>query len=31
MIDKEATMPKKDAVANGQANGDSMDVEDDEL
>ncbi|KAH8163538.1 hypothetical protein CIB48_g4728 [Xylaria polymorpha] len=30
MIDKEATMPKKDGVANGQANGDHMD-EDDEL
>lgn len=28
MIDKEATMPKKDAVANGQSNGDHMDVED---
>lgn len=30
MIDKEATMPKKDNVANGQANGDQMD-EDEEL
>ncbi|KAI6081100.1 Mov34-domain-containing protein [Hypoxylon rubiginosum] len=30
MIDKEATMPKKDAAANGQANGDQMD-EDEEL
>ncbi|KAI0424720.1 Mov34-domain-containing protein [Xylaria sp. FL0064] len=30
MIDKEATMPKKDAVSNGQANGDHMD-EDEEL
>ncbi|KAI0014883.1 Mov34-domain-containing protein [Xylariomycetidae sp. FL0641] len=29
MIDKEATMPKKDSVANGQANGDHMDVEND--
>ncbi|KAK9802411.1 putative 26S proteasome regulatory subunit rpn11 [Seiridium cardinale] len=27
MIDKEATMPKKDTAANGQANGDHMDVE----
>ncbi|KAH6657016.1 proteasome regulatory particle subunit [Truncatella angustata] len=27
MIDKEATMPKKDSAANGQANGDHMDVE----
>ncbi|KAH9893114.1 Mov34-domain-containing protein [Xylariomycetidae sp. FL2044] len=31
MIDKEATMPKKDTAANGQANGDHMDVEDEEL
>ncbi|KAI1655360.1 Mov34-domain-containing protein [Daldinia decipiens] len=31
MIDKEATMPKKDAAANGQSNGDHMDVEDEEL
>ena len=31
MIDKEATMPKKEAAANGQANGDRMDVEDEEL
>jgi 26S proteasome regulatory subunit N11 len=31
MIDKEATMPKKEAVSNGQANGDHMDVEDEEL
>ncbi|TGJ83275.1 hypothetical protein E0Z10_g5485 [Xylaria hypoxylon] len=30
MIDKEATMPKKDAASNGQANGDHMD-EDEEL
>ncbi|KAI1267464.1 Mov34-domain-containing protein [Xylariaceae sp. FL1019] len=30
MIDKEATMPKKDAAANGDANGDQMD-EDEEL
>ncbi|KAI0169886.1 Mov34-domain-containing protein [Hypoxylon sp. FL1284] len=30
MIDKEATMPKKDAASNGQANGDQMD-EDEEL
>lgn len=30
MIDKEATMPKKDVAANGQANGDHMD-EDEEL
>ncbi|RYC59924.1 hypothetical protein CHU98_g6278 [Xylaria longipes] len=30
MIDKEATMPKKDGIANGQANGDHMD-EDEEL
>ncbi|KAI1740414.1 Mov34-domain-containing protein [Xylaria scruposa] len=30
MIDKEATMPKKDGVSNGQANGDHMD-EDEEL
>ena len=32
MIDKEATMAKKDTpAANGQANGDAMDVEDEEL
>ncbi|KAK0670993.1 putative 26S proteasome regulatory subunit [Cercophora samala] len=32
MIDKEATMPKKDIPgANGKANGDEMDVEDEEL
>ncbi|KAI0853563.1 Mov34-domain-containing protein [Daldinia vernicosa] len=32
MIDKEATMPKKDTAANGQSNGeDHMDVEDEEL
>jgi 26S proteasome regulatory subunit N11 len=31
MIDKEATMPKKDALANGQSNGDHMEVEDEEL
>ncbi len=31
MIDKEATMPKKDVASNGQANGDHMDVEDEEL
>ncbi|KAI0186115.1 26S proteasome regulatory subunit [Xylaria flabelliformis] len=30
MIDKEATMPKKDGISNGQANGDHMD-EDEEL
>jgi len=28
MIDKEATLPKKDAAANGTANGEHMDVED---
>ena len=28
MIDKEATMPKKDTASNGQANGEQMDVED---
>ncbi|KAI0393720.1 Mov34-domain-containing protein [Xylariaceae sp. FL0594] len=27
MIDKEATMPKKDSSANGQSNGDEMEVE----
>ncbi|KAI8962530.1 Mov34-domain-containing protein [Daldinia sp. FL1419] len=31
MIDKEATMPKKDVAANGQSNGDQMEVEDEEL
>jgi 26S proteasome regulatory subunit N11 len=31
MIDKEATMPKKETASNGQANGDHMDVEDEEL
>ncbi|RYP06055.1 hypothetical protein DL764_003418 [Monosporascus ibericus] len=31
MIDKEATMPKKDVASNGQANGDHMEVEDEEL
>jgi 26S proteasome regulatory subunit N11 len=31
LIDKEATMPKKDTTANGQSNGDHMDVEDEEL
>ncbi|RYP14266.1 hypothetical protein DL765_006495 [Monosporascus sp. GIB2] len=31
MIDKEATMPKKDVTSNGQANGDHMEVEDEEL
>lgn len=31
MIDKEATMPKKDPAANGTANGEHMDVEDEEL
>ncbi|KAL7620778.1 multicatalytic endopeptidase [Parahypoxylon ruwenzoriense] len=31
MIDKEATMPKKDTAANGRANGDHMEVEDEEL
>ncbi|KAI0105950.1 Mov34-domain-containing protein [Daldinia grandis] len=31
MIDKEATMPKKDTAANGQSNGDHMDVEGEEL
>ncbi|KAI1128717.1 Mov34-domain-containing protein [Nemania abortiva] len=30
MIDKEATMPKRDAASNGQANGDHMDEDDDE-
>ncbi|RYP53975.1 hypothetical protein DL768_001125 [Monosporascus sp. mg162] len=31
MIDKEATMPKKDVASNGQANGDHMEVEEEEL
>lgn len=30
MIDKEATMPKRDAHANGRANGDHMDEDEDE-
>lgn len=31
MMDKEATMPKKDTTTNGQSNGDQMDIEDEEL
>ncbi|KAI1803608.1 Mov34-domain-containing protein [Daldinia bambusicola] len=31
MIDKEATMPKKDTPTNGQSNGDHMEVEGEEL
>ena len=30
MIDKEATMPKKDVASNGQANGDHMEAEEEE-
>ncbi|KAI5865802.1 Mov34-domain-containing protein [Durotheca rogersii] len=30
MIDKEATMPKKEAASNGRSNGDDMEIEEDE-